>query len=234
MRSLILSTLLISTLGGFSQTQDAQLWTGLGLKADLGKKMSLKYETQTRFYKNASTLRTYYNELSASYELAKNFGLGVSYRYSRKAKEGYFVGENRFCLNADYSIKIAETGLRLKTRARYQLGFDRTAVINEVIYPNIGSTFRWKFNLRYKNDDFKRVLPFVGYELFKAIQPAGSVGLDAYRVYAGIDFDLPKRHELGIKYIYELDHGSQQSVTHNYVLQYNYSLPSKWFKKKKD
>ncbi|MFT5822062.1 MAG: hypothetical protein ACI8ZM_003318 [Crocinitomix sp.] len=233
MRSLLLSTLLFSILS-YGQNQDAQLWTGLGLKADLGKKISLKYETQARFYKNASTLRTYYNELSAGYELLKNFGLGVSYRYSRKNKEDYFTGENRFCLNADYSYKIAETGLRIKARARYQLGFDRTAVINDVIYPNIRSTFRCKFDLKYKNADFKRVMPFVGYELFKAIQPAGFSGLDGYRIYAGLDFDLPARHELGIKYIYEMDYGSQQNITHNYVLQYNYVLPSKWFKKKKD
>ena len=61
MRGLLLSTLLFSILS-FGQNQDAQLWTGLGLKADIGKKISLKYETQARFYKNVSTLRTYYNE----------------------------------------------------------------------------------------------------------------------------------------------------------------------------
>jgi long-subunit fatty acid transport protein len=233
MRSLLLSTLFISVFG-FSQNQDAQLWTGLGLKANIGKKLSLKYETQTRFYKNASTLRTYYNELSVGYEVVKNLSLGTSYRYSRKDKEGYFAGENRVCINADYAYKIAETGLRFKTRARYQLAFDRVGVINDVIYPNVRSTFRWKFDLKYRNADFKRVMPFVGYELFKAIQPAGFSGIDAYRIYAGIDFDLPKRHELGIKYIYELDYGTQQNITHNYVIQYNYSLPSKLFKKKKD
>lgn len=232
MRGLLLSTLLFSILS-FGQNQDAQLWTGLGLKANIGKKISLKYETQARFYKNVSTLRTYYNEFSAGYEVIKNLGLGVSYRYSRKDKEGYFAGENRFCLNADYSLKIAKTGLRFKTRARYQLAFDRTAVVNDVIYPNIGSTFRCKFDLKYKNSEFKRVMPFAGYELFKAIQPAGFNGLDGYRIYAGIDFDLPARHELGIKYIYEMDYGSsQENITHNYVLQYNYVLPSKWFKKK--
>jgi hypothetical protein len=234
MRSLLLSVLLIS-IASFGQNQDAQLWTGLGLKADLGKKLSIKYETQTRFYKNASTLKTYYNEFSADYELIKKLGLGVSYRYSRKNREDFFAGENRFCLNADYSFKISKTGLRFKTRARYQLAFDRTSVINEVIYPNIGSTFRWKFDLKYKNDEFKRVMPFVGYELFKAIQPTGFSGLDGYRLYLGLDFDLPARHELGVKYIYEMDYGSsQESITHNFLIQYNYMLPSKWFKKKKN
>ena len=142
-------------------------------------------------------------------------------------------GPRHELFNPLYGLKIAETGLRLKTRARYQLGFDRTAVINDVIYPNIGSTFRCKIDLKYKNKEFKRVSPFGGYELFKAIQPAGANGLDAYRVYGGINFDLPARHEIGIKYIYEKDFGSTQEITHNYVVQYNYSLPSKLFKKKK-
>ena len=154
MRSLLLSTLFISIFG-FSQNQDAQLWTGLGLKANIGDKVSLKYETQARFYKNASTLRTYYNELSVDYELVKNLSIGTSYRYSRKDREGYFAGENRICLNADYTHKIAKTGLRFKTRARYQLAFDRVGVINDVIYPNIRSTFRWKFDLKYKNSHVK-------------------------------------------------------------------------------
>ena len=48
---------------GFAQVVDAELWTGLGLKADLTKKLSLKYETQGRFNQNASILKTYYNEL---------------------------------------------------------------------------------------------------------------------------------------------------------------------------
>ena len=232
MRSLLFSIFLIS-FTGFGQTQDAQLWTGLGLNADISKKFSLKYETQTRFYKNASTLRTYYNEFSADYEFIKNLSAGLSYRYSRKNKESYFAGENRICLNADYSLKLAKTGLRLKTRARYQLGFQRTAVVNDVIYPDMGSAFRCKFDLKYKNDKFKRILPFLGYELFKAIQPVGYKGLDGYRLYAGLDFDLPARHELSFKYIYEMDYGNQQDITHNYLLQYNYSLPSKWFDKKK-
>lgn len=232
MRALLIGISFISILG-FSQNQDAQLWTGLGLKADLSKKLSLKYETQARFYKNVSTLRTYYNELSVDYEVIKNLSVGGSYRYSRRNREGYFGSDNRICINTAYTLKIAETGLRLKTRARYQLSLDRAGIINDVIYPNIRNVFRCKFDLKYKNDNFKRVLPFVGYELFKSIQPVGFSGLGAYRVYAGIDFDLPKRHEVGIKYIYELDYGNQQNITHNYVIQYNYKLPSKLFKKKK-
>lgn len=232
MRVLFLTALFFS-ISAFSQTEDAEVWGGLGLKASPIKNLSLKYETQSRFYKNVSTLKTHYHEFSANYEFVKNLDIGTSYRYSRKNRETHFSGENRICLNLSYGQKLGKTGLRIKTRLRYQLAFDRTGVVNDVIYPRINNTFRWKVDLKYKNKEFKRVSPFVGYEYFKSIQPVGISGFaDAYRVYGGLDFDLPARHELGLKYIYELENNAAPGISHIYVVQYNYSLPSKWFKKK--
>ena len=233
MKAALLISILFFSFGGFGQTKDAELWTGLALRADFNKKWSIKYETQGRFYKNASTLKTYYNEVSTKYEVIKNLNLGLSYRYSRKNKETHYTGQNRLCFNVDYGIKIAKTGLKFKTRARYQYGFDRLSVINDVIYPEIGSTFRWKFDLKYSIKDFKRISPFVGTEIFKGIQPAESVGLDAYRIYAGLDFDLPARHELNIKYIFESEQSAVPFSSHIYAIQYTYALSSKIFKKKK-
>ena len=214
----------------FGQVQDAEFWGGLGLKANLTKDLSVKYETQSRFYKNVSTLKNYYNEIAVNYEVIKRLKVGVSYRYARKNRETFFEGENRLCFNAGYGYKLGETGLRLKARARYQFAFDRLGTINEVVYPGQKHVFRLKMDLRYKNSAFKRVLPHVGYELFKDIQPSGLSGLSAYRVYGGLDFDLPARHELSLKYIYEFNNASVLNAAHIYMVQYNYELPSKLFK----
>lgn len=218
---------------GFAQVVDAELWTGLGLKADLNKKLSLKYETQGRFNQNVSVFKTYYNELSLDYELIKNLGLGVSYRYSRRNRLTHFISDNRFCLNLEYEKKITDFGFKLKTRARYQYSFDRLKAINNLIFPDTENTFRLKFELKYKNDDFKRLLPSVGYELFKSFKPTSIQGINSYRLYAKLDFDLPARHEIALKYIYEKNYGSAQEINHIYMIQYGYSLSSKLFKKKK-
>lgn len=232
MRRLFFFTFLISTLS-FGQVQDAEFWAGIAIKADVTKKLSLKYETQTRFFKNASTLKTYYNELNADYEVFDDFELGLGYRYSKRNRGANFAGDNRISLNSSYDFNLAETGLKFKTRARYQYSFERFGVINDFIYPDIDHLFRWKFELEYENDAFKRIIPFAGYELFKAIQPAGYNGLDGYRVYAGFELDLPNRHAFEFKYIFEYEVGDQPQAIHNYMVQYNYELSSKLFKKKK-
>lgn len=232
MKKIFLVLILISGVG-FAQEVDAELWTGFGLKADLNKKISLKYETHGRFNQNATTLKSYYNELSIDYELIKNLEIGGSYRYTRRNRSTYYVGDNRFCLNLEYSKKITDLGFKLKARARYQYSFDRLRAINNLIFPDTENTFRLKFQLDYKNDNFKRLLPSVGYELFKSFSPAQYQGLSSYRLYAGLDFDLPARHEIALKYIYEKNLGSVQQINHICMIQYGYSLSSKLFKKKK-
>src|SRR5690606_5000059 len=113
---IIFGILLLSS-ACYGQVQDAELWTGLSLKSNVRDHLSLKYETQTRFNNNASTLKTYYNEFSAEYEVFKNFGVGLSYRYSRRNKITHYTGDNRFCLNVEYSQKITDLGFKLKARA---------------------------------------------------------------------------------------------------------------------
>lgn len=232
MKKIIIFISIISSTA-FTQQIDAELWLGVAIKADLSKKLSLKYETQTRFNQNATRLKTYYNELSIDYELIKNLEIGTTYRYSRRNRDTYYLGDNRICFNLEYEKKITEIGFKLKTRARYQYSFDRLSVINNLIFPETENMFRLKLQLDYKNDAFKRLLPSVGYELFKSFNPTKMQGLSAYRLYAGLDLDLPDRHEISLKYIYEKDFGTIQQVNHIYMIQYGYRLSSKLFKKKK-
>jgi hypothetical protein len=76
------------------------------------------------------------------------------------------------------------------------------------------------------------VIPVAGAELFKRINAPISYGpLSAYRFYAGFNFDLPARHSVSVRYLFEYENNAVQNNTHNYVIMYNYDLPS--FKKKK-
>ena len=218
---------------GHGQSNDAELWTGIALKADVAKDWSVSYETQTRFHKNISTLRQYYNEISVEYEFFKNAEIQLDYRYSRKKDEGYYTPENRFCLNLGYSKDIGKLPLELSSRIRYQHAFDRFQVINETIYPDIRQTFRWKFDLEY--EEFKRVRPSIGYEYFKTLDAQGTGGfLDGYRGFINVNFDLPDRHEFDLKYIYEREYRSTVQDFHIYMIQYSYTLDDDWFKRKKD
>ncbi len=214
----------------FGQTTDAELWVGAGLSADINKKFNLSYETQGRFYKNASTLKTYYNELSGSYKLSKSFDVGLAYRFSRRNQETYFSSNNRLCLNVEFAKKLGDSGLKLKLRGRYQFGFDR--ISTETYSEDYRNLLRLKLDLKYELKDFKRVIPVVGAEIFRQLSaPISYAPFNAYRLYAGFNFDLPARHSVSVRYLFERENNAIQNNTHNYVIMYNYELPA--FKKKK-
>jgi hypothetical protein len=213
------------SLISFSQTEDAHLWTGIGLNASLNKNIELNYKTQTRFYKNATTLRVYFNQLGFSYQVAKGFKVGMAYRFSRKLKAGtYFASENRFMFNASYGYKIKTIGTKFSARVRFQNGFDRLKPINDIIYPNITNKLRVKLTAKYKHKDFKRIQPYVSYEFFKSIDNQSFEFSITQRFSGGLFFDLPYKNELKLAYIYQKNNGNIIEIRHIYMIQYAYNL----------
>lgn len=230
-RLLVALTLLSSST--FAQVSDANLWTGLGAKMDITKDLSLSYETQTRFDNNMSRLRTYYNELGAKYGLIKGLDVSVKYRFARKLRDTYWDSENRFNVDVAYGYKIKPANIRLKARARYQVAFNRLGVVNDVIFPRIRHVGRFKVSAKYQNKDFKLITPFISGELFTALRPINPIsGLDAWRLSAGVTFDLPKKFEVDLGYIFEREVSAVLQNAHIYFVQLNYEFPSLKDKKK--
>lgn len=234
MKGLLLIISLIVSIFGYSQINDAHLWTSTGLSLELNKKFSVAYKMQTRFYNNASSLRVYLNQIGGTYKVVSGLKLGLKYRYSRKKKDYYFVNENRIILDASYGYKIKELNTKITTRVRYQHAFDRLTTINETITPNTSDVLRFRLLAKYKNPDFKRVQPFVGYEYFKSLNAEPiNFAVNAYRLLAGINFDLPFKHEVKLNYIYQKSNKSIPEVDHIYAIQYTYSLDDLFGKQKK-
>ncbi|MBK9190589.1 MAG: DUF2490 domain-containing protein [Crocinitomicaceae bacterium] len=219
--SIITLVYLSSSLG---QIQDANLWLSAGINADLTDKLSVNYSMETRFYKNASVLDSYINEIGAGYEIVKNLQLGIDYRYSRKNQEGYFEGVHRIGADISYSYKL-DIGLTLKARARYQLPFNYLGVINDAIYPDNRNVSRFKISAKYKPTNLKKVLPYTGYEIYKSFSPKNQYSaIDSYRFTFGVTFDLPKRHSVDLYYMLEKEYRSAPQLNHIYGIQYNYDL----------
>lgn len=225
MRKIFLYLFLIGSVSAFAQSQDAHLWMGAGVSGKLSEKLSVGYESQVRLYKNASTVRVFFNQVGGSYEIVDDLKVGLEYRFARKRKDNYFVSSNRFMFNTSYGYKIDPISTKFKIRLRYQNSFDRLGVINETILPNISNVIRAKVSAKYKNVDFKRVQPFVAAEIFKSLNPEPiEFGVNAYRLSAGIFFDLPFKNELKVYYIYQQNYGVPIGIRHIYSFQYNYKL----------
>jgi len=217
--------LLLPIFGSSQIATDAHLWTGIGVSAKINSKLSFGYETQARLYQNASTLRVYLNQVGTAYKITDNFKVGFDYRFSRKNKGNYFVSENRFMLNTSYGYKVKPINTKISVRLRYQNSFDRLKTINETITPNISNVFRAKVVAKYKQPNFKRIQPFIGAEIFKSLDASNhNYNVDAYRLIAGLNFDLPFKNELKLYYIYQKNFGNTLATRHIYSIQYNYDL----------
>lgn len=223
--TLLTSFILICSLGLRAQVQDANLWTSVGVNADLTKDLSLAYETQTRFYKNATTLDSYYNEFSASYDITKFMSGGLNYRYSRKNQEGYFEGVHRLAANISFDYKVSEISTRFKFRIQYQVPFNRFGVINNNIYPDTRNLVRFKISAKHKPTNLKLIQPYASYEIYKAIRPKNIYStIDSYRITFGVSLDLPKRHSVDLYYLFERENRATPHNNHIYGIQYNYDL----------
>jgi len=223
--TLIYIGLLIPFFGSSQIVTDAHLWTGVGVSAKLNSKLSAGYETQTRFYKNASTLRVYLNQVGVAYKITDDLKVGLDYRFSRKNKGNYFVSENRFMLNTAYGYKVKPINTKFSIRLRYQNSFDRLKTINETITPNISNVFRAKIIAKYKQPNFKRIQPFIGAEIFKSLDPSNhNYSVDAYRLIGGVHLDLPFKNEVKLYYVYQKNFGNILESRHIYSIQYNYDL----------
>ncbi len=224
---------MINSTIGFNQMIDAHLWTGIGLDASINKKIDISYKTQTRFYQNVSMLRVYYNQIGVSYKITKDLDAEFNYRFSRKRKKDfYFESENRLMLNLSYDYKIDAISTKLSFRLRYQNSFDRIKPINDVIYPNISNKIRFKTTAKYKNKNFKKIQPYISYEIFKSLDAEPIEFSLAQRYAGGFHLDLPNKQELKLAYIYQRNNGSIIEIRHIYMIHYTYSL-GKLLKRKK-
>jgi hypothetical protein len=75
---------------------DTQLWTELGLRHDLTKKVTLSFDQLTRFDADVSRLGSAMPEVGVAYKVKKWFRIGAGYRYEfERNKDAELVSRHR-------------------------------------------------------------------------------------------------------------------------------------------
>jgi len=131
---------------------DLEGWNSVGLDLKASKKLSFSIEEHLRLRNDISTVKNYFTQIKANYEVLKNFELGGGIRYitrnddvgNKQGLESFF----RYQFDASYSQKIEKVAVlfRLRYQNKNQLGMSEEEgdITQEFIRARIGLGYKIK------------------------------------------------------------------------------------------
>ena len=205
---------------------DLEGWSSIGLNLKATKKLSFSVSQHLRSRNDISTVKNYFTQIKANYEVLKNFELGGGIRYitknddvgKKQGLESFF----RYQFDASYTQKINKIGvlLRLRYQNKNQLGLSEVEgdIAQEFIRSRIGLRYKIKavkLNVRLfaehfnqpNNSKLEHTETRTRYTL-KLSRKFKKIG--AFTVFYGIqennlNQDITNKSILGFKYAYTID-----------------------------
>ncbi len=221
MKFLIFIILFLSTsLCSISQSNDFMVWTKVGVKAKLVKRLTFSGELNTRI--GDKGIETFFPQVGFEYKLLKWLRPSVEYRFIvDKNKYGNYKSSNR--LNFNVNLKKSVSNLGLGFRIRYQYAFNR--INNQSYNPDFDQAIRLKPAIDYKIEN-TIFTPFISSEFFYDPQfgPNGP-GFSKIRLGVGSKLNLKGPHSASVKY--QLDkkfYNYQNGIRHVIAIGYSYKI----------
>lgn len=205
---------------------DLEGWSSVGLNLKATKKLSFSVSEHLRSRNDISTVKNYFTQIKANYEVLKNFELGGGIRYitrnddvgNKQGLESFF----RYQFDASYTQKINQIGvlLRLRYQNKNQLGMSEEEgdIAQEFIRTRIGLRYKIKavkLNVRLfaehfnqpNNSKLEHTETRTRYTL-KLSRKFKKIG--AFTVFYGIqennlNQEKTNKSFLGLKYAYTID-----------------------------
>ena len=214
------------------QNWDFQSWYRVKVNGDLTKDLSLSVEQQVRLFDNSLKLDQTFSELGLGYDLPKGFDIAFAYRFSWNSnQDGSFSNRHRYNLDLSYGRKLWK--FRGKIRARIQHR-PSSYLFNERLEPEDSPVYlRLKGSINYRK--LGAWTPGIAFEAFFRLEDPNQMGANKFRYRVFLDYDLPKRNELGLFYMLETDYSGTTPAYFSIVgLSYAYEWKRPKKKKKKD
>lgn len=225
---IFLNAILFSSLN-YAQTDDSDWasWSTIGVDYNLNEKWSFGLEQQLRLKENFGNVDRFITELSAAYELFKDFELGAGLRYMRVSDkkdnlqdyENYF----RFHFEASYKHKIKnyEIGYRLRYQNKNELGVSYEEGDYASQYIRLNTSLKYNFKNWILDPKFSA-------EIFNKFQEGKENGFNKYRLTLGTDYKIKNVGKLGVFYRFQKELNKEYPETTNIVgLKYIYSFNNK-------
>ncbi len=221
-------------LPSVGQNWDFNTWYRVKAYGNLTKDLSLSVEQQVRLFDNSLKLNQTFTEIGLGYDLPKGFDIALAYRFSWSPnQDGSFSNKHRYNVDVSFSEKFWK--LRGKIRARVQHR-PSSSFFNERLKPEDSPVYvRLKGSINYRKlGDWT---PGIAFEVFFRVEDPNQMGANKFRYRVFLDYDLPKRNELGLFYMLETDYSGRTPEYFSIVglsYAYEWKRPKKKKKKKKD
>jgi hypothetical protein len=172
----------------WSQHQDIQLWSSIGIRTDLTPKLRLSLEEEARYFDQLSRLDKLNTDLSLDYQLTPSISVGTLYRLiANRDANGYFDMKHRFDVSAEFQKKVSAWTFAVQATA-------------QKTYPEFNHSRDW-----YVAEDYlraegeiahelknKKTEPYVNLELWYLMPQGQPSFIDQYRLTFGIKHKVNK------------------------------------------
>jgi len=195
---------------GFSQFNDIESWTDIGLKRKISNKLSVDFEESIRLNQNSGSIKSFNTDLGVDYKLSKIIELSTTYRLSmRKKPNGYFLKHR-----ANIDIKLSQSFNQFKITFRNRTQVEKDNYINEQtdLYAKSENRNRLKvsYNIRGVKTD-----PFFAIELFHQLNRWNFYKTTETRYQLGVGRKLPNNIKLNLGVIYK--RAEQQTIENTLI-----------------
>ena len=213
--ALVLSALLLTSVGVKAEGDDFGIWTDANVEKKVSRNLSIDAGVEMRTRDHVKTVDRWSGSIGASYKLTDWLKASADYTFlydnnekwnDKQTKVASFWGvRHRFNVSLTGSVDFGNLSVSLRERWQYtyrpEKTVERTKVSNGKVedktYNGKGkNVWRNRLQLKYKLTSLWR--PYVNGETYVA----GS-GLEKYRLSAGTEIRLSKKHSFDVKYLFQ-------------------------------
>ena len=201
------------------QQNDFQCWPSGQLNLEEINNLRFHVEEEVRFHENASRIGRQINDLGVSYRINKYVKAALYYRLEAKWKNPD-EHEWRNGIYGDLAFRVEPGRFLLGYRLRVQSS--RVELNDEDGKWFDGVRNRHKFSVEY---DLKGIplAPFAEGEIFANLGGEDGSSLTDYRLWAGLNYNLNKKHEFSLKFGIDRELNVNNPLT-AYIIAVGYTL----------
>jgi len=200
-------------------TKDILLWSGIGIKKEITKKIDLTVEKEIRLHKNITLIEEQFTETKLSYKLPFNFELGAGIRWIiENSSNDNIKRKYRYDFNLLYEYELHKFDLEYRFKIQNK---NEDFFKFDVPYKNTLS-YRNRIEVKYNSKIFNSK-PYISSELFLRDDEYEKTYFNKIRFIFGAKYYINKNNSVNIYYQIERELNSILPYTY-YCLGINYKI----------